>query len=238
MLLTRSLLGGSNMDSDAFVRSGSRVDTGLDGNLETPVAWPQETSTEPGGARSAISGLEFLFANSGARIVTNQNHRVIWATTYAAALASGNSCIHFTNGELAGRTHHSDALLRNMFVDAERAAPGATEQLISPGPSSRPELFVRAQIYAAAGSTFTAFTIRDLAADLREIPDLRRLYGLTRAEQNIVRMMIQGKSVTEVAHALNKSVLTVRSHLKRAYSKLNVNSKEKLFSTVVKLMVD
>jgi DNA-binding CsgD family transcriptional regulator len=153
-------------------------------------------------------------------------------------LASGNSCIHFTNGELGGRTRHSDTLLRDAFDNAERAAPDAVELLVGAEPSSNPELFVRAQVYLAAGAPFTVFTIRNLARELREIPNLRRLYGLTRSEQNIVGAMMQGKSVTEVAHGLSKSVLTVRSHLKRAYGKLNVSSKEQLFALIVRLMVN
>jgi DNA-binding CsgD family transcriptional regulator len=213
------------------------MDSGLDGNSETSVSWPQETSPAQAGRGSAIGGLEFLFANSGVRIVTNRDHRVVWATTGAVSLASGTTCINFANDELFGQTRHSDALLRAMFVDAERAAPNAVEMLIGPEPSARPELFVRAQIYLAAAH-FTVFTIRSLAGELQEIPNLRHLYGLTRAEQQIVGLMVQGRSATEVAHELHKSVLTIRSHLKRAYSKLNVSSKEQLFSTVIKLMVN
>jgi DNA-binding CsgD family transcriptional regulator len=225
------------MDSDAFVRSRGHVDNGFDGNSETIMSSPQETSPTWAGRGSAIGGLEFLFANSGVRIVTNRDHRVVWATTGAVSLASGTTCINFANDELFGQTRHSDALLRAMFVDAERAAPNAVEMLIGPEPSARPELFVRAQIYLAAAH-FTVFTIRSLAGELQEIPNLRHLYGLTRAEQQIVGLMVQGRSATEVAHELHKSVLTIRSHLKRAYSKLNVSSKEQLFSTVIKLMVN
>jgi DNA-binding CsgD family transcriptional regulator len=51
-------------------------------------------------------------------------------------------------------------------------------------------------------------------------------------------MMVQGQSVTEISDRLHKSVLTVRTHVKRVYSKLGVGTKEQLFSTVMKLMVD
>jgi DNA-binding NarL/FixJ family response regulator len=50
--------------------------------------------------------------------------------------------------------------------------------------------------------------------------------------------MFQGQSVTEIAQAVHKSVLTIRTHVKRIYGKLNVGTKEQLFSTVLKLMVD
>jgi DNA-binding CsgD family transcriptional regulator len=226
------------MGSDAFVRSGIRMDRGLDGNSGPPAAWPHESNACEAGTGSVISGLEFLLASSGARIVTNRDHRVVWASSNAAALASGNSCIDLANGELAGRTRHSDAILREMFVEAERAAPGAVELLIRREPSSSPELFLRAQIYLAAGIPYAVFTIRNVAGELQEIPDLRRLYGLTRSEQTVIAMMMQGKSVTEVADGLHKSVLTIRSHLKRVYGKLNVRSREQLFSALMKLMVN
>lgn len=227
------------MESDGLVRPDSRVEGGFDGGSTLPAAGPtRESAVLRPEFGSLVAGLQNLFANSGARIVANASRRVVWATTGAAALASGGCCIGFADGELAGRTPHSDSLLRQMFEAAQRAAPDAVELLIGPEPSSSPELFVRAQIYLAIGSPMIVLTIRSLAAELQEIPDLRHLYGLTRAEQKIVGMLIQGKSVTEVADGLHKSVLTIRSHLKRAYAKLDVSSKEQLFARVVKLMVN
>jgi DNA-binding CsgD family transcriptional regulator len=44
--------------------------------------------------------------------------------------------------------------------------------------------------------------------------------------------------VAEIAVELHKSVLTVRTHVKRIYTKLNVGTKEQLFSNVMKLMID
>jgi DNA-binding CsgD family transcriptional regulator len=215
------------------------VDNGFDdGSIVSVAVSSRENGVHRTEFSSVISGVQNLLANSGARIVANKSHRVVWATTNAAALASANSCITFATGELAGRTGHSDALLRDLFDGAERVAPAGVELLMGPDPSSNPELFLRAQIFYAAGALFTVFTIRSLAGELQEIPNLRHLYGLTRAEQQIVGLMVQGRSATEVAHELHKSVLTIRSHLKRAYSKLNVSSKEQLFSTVIKLMVN
>ena len=83
-----------------------------------------------------------------------------------------------------------------------------------------------------------SFTIRRLDRDMRETPDLRRLYGLTKTEQQIVGEMLRGRSVAEIAVELHKSVLTVRTHVKRIYTKLNVGTKEQLFSSVMKLMID
>ena len=107
------------MESDTFVRSGSAMDRGP--NSGGGAAWPHEGNANGAGTGSVILGLECLLANSGARIVTNRRSlQVVWASSYAAALASSNSCFDLANGELAGRTRHSDTLLRDVFVDAER----------------------------------------------------------------------------------------------------------------------
>ena len=212
------------MDSDVLVRSAIHFDCGPGGRWVDPAA--------------ACPDFPSFVAACGTRIMIDRNRRVIWATSAAALLASGGSCISIANGELAGQTRHSDAQLREICADSEGAAPDAIEQLIASEPSLSPELFVRAQSYPVQGIPCTLLTIRKLARELKEIPDLGRLYGLTRTEQQIVGMMVQGQSVTEISEELHKSVLTVRTHVKRIYSKLNVGTKEQLFSTVMKLMVD
>jgi DNA-binding CsgD family transcriptional regulator len=218
------------MDLDVLTASAIRSCGGLAGRPTDPAAvCGRKAGAVPSEAGSTASELQFLLADSGARVITDANRRILWATSAATLLASGG---------LAGRTRHSDALLRSMFEDSHNAAPGTVVRLIASEPSRRPELFVQAQSHALPGEACTLLTIRDLARELREIPDLGRLYGLTRTEQQVVAMMVRGQSVTEIAEQLHKSVLTVRTHVKRAYGKLGVGSKEQLFATVMKLMVD
>ncbi len=224
------------MDSDILVQSVMLFDEGPDGRPIDPAAvctggrWRNPAEN--------ISGFPLPIADSGARLITDENRAVVWATSGAALLASGKSCITISNGVLSGRTRHSDALLRELFEELELAAPRAAVRLIASEPSRRPELFVQAQAYPAPGAAHILLTIRSLERDLQEIPDLGRLYGLTRTEQQISAMMIKGQSVTEISRHLHKSVLTVRTHVKRIYGKLQVGTKEQLFSTVMKLMVD
>lgn len=239
MRVAYALFAGGGMDSDVLTGSAIRMDDGLAGRSADPAAaWSKKAGAAKSGAGSNHPALPLLLVDSGARIITDGNRKVIWATSAATLLASGGTCISISNGELAGRTRHSDALLRDMFEDSELAAPGAVVRLIGSEPSRRPELFVQAQNHALPGAACTLLTIRDLARELRAIPDLGRLYGLTRTEQQIVAMMLRGQSVTEIAEKLHKSILTVRTHVKRVYGKLGVGTKEQLFSTVMKLMVD
>jgi DNA-binding CsgD family transcriptional regulator len=62
--------------------------------------------------------------------------------------------------------------------------------------------------------------------------DLEPVFGVTPAEQRTLVLMLQGSSVTEIAAELEKSVLTVRTHVKRLYAKLSVQSREQLFARV------
>jgi DNA-binding NarL/FixJ family response regulator len=112
------------------------------------------------------------------------------------------------------------------------------EQLFSRAANELPELFVRARSSTDRDSRVVAMTFRQLVRELTGVPDLTRLYGLTPTEQQITELMLQGLSVAAIAEKLHNSVLTVRTHIKRAYVKLNVGSKEQLFSTIIRLMVD
>lgn len=227
------------MDSDILVGSKIRFGGGPAGSSSDMAdAWVDPNRAAAADPGSAPCALPFLLADSGARILTDANRRIVWATSGATLLVSGGSCITIADGELSGQTRHSDALIREMLEDSELAAPAPVVRLVGSEAASPPELFVKAQNYPLAGGACTLLTIRDLARELQEIPDLGGLYGLTRTEQKIVTMMLRGQSVTEIAGELHKSVLTVRTHVKRVYSKLGVGSKEQLFSTVMKLMVD
>ncbi len=62
---------------------------------------------------------------------------------------------------------------------------------------------------------------------------LRQLYDLTQAEAKIVRALLQGLKVDEAAMDLGISVSTVRSHLKRIFSKTGTNSQSGLIRLVM-----
>jgi DNA-binding CsgD family transcriptional regulator len=227
------------MDSDVLFSDAIRAGTDLQHNPEPlPATLLQDPAAPQTSLVSCSSVLPFSFGDHGAKLVLDENRRVIWASAGATLLASGQSCISVANGLFGGRTRYSDLLLRDLCASAQDSGDRIVEMLIAPESSQAPELFVRAESHPVSGERFILLTVRNLARDLEGLPDLGRLYGLTRTEQQVTRMMIQGQSVTEIGSRLNKSVLTVRTHVKRVYSKLDVRTKEQLFSTVMKLMVD
>ena len=194
----------------------------------------RSTSTE---SSSDVRGLPLLFGTDGCRIVVDPSARILWASLGDGVLNSPASCLGIVEGRLAGRTQHSERVLRNLVADALQSN-GPLQQLISRAANEAADLLVTATNTSSRTVPMIAITIRDLHRELSAMPDLTRLYGLTPTEQQITRMMLQGLCVTSIAEQLNNSVLTVRTHIKRAYVKLNVGTKEQLFAIMLKLMVD
>lgn len=189
------------------------------------------------GPNSDVRSLQHLFHNPAARILADEAGKILWASEGAASITSDNLCISAVNGMLAGRTRHSERLLRELFEEAA-TSQAPVQQLIARAANEVPELFVHARSASGKSAPVIALTIRRLQRRLGPLPDLTQLYGLTPTEQQIIGLMIQGHSITEIAEELHKSVLTVRTHIKRTYLKLNVGTKEQLFSMVMKLMLD
>lgn len=127
--------------------------------------------------------------------------------------------------------------MRALVGEAAQVAD-PVHQLFAPATGESPELFIEAQKRNSGNSPVITVTIRELGRDMDRLPDLTILFGLTRTEHKIIRMLVQGLSVRRIATELGTSVLTVRTHLKRTYGKVNVGTKEQLFATMLKLMVD
>lgn len=88
-----------------------------------------------------------------------------------------------------------------------------------------------------------AATVTELAGDgvhARGVPSLAQLerrFGLTRAEGRVVRRLVQGRSLNEIAEELSVSAETVRTHAKRAMQKTDTHRQAELVALVLRLGV-
>jgi len=76
--------------------------------------------------------------------------------------------------------------------------------------------------------------LRDLSAPIDiECANLDPVFGVTRGEQQVLVELLKGRSSQEIADESGKSILTVRTHLKRAYYKIHVNTRGQLFARLL-----
>lgn len=64
------------------------------------------------------------------------------------------------------------------------------------------------------------------------IPNVGRLFGLTPSEIRILEGLMRGRRADELACELNVSIETVRTHIRRFYNKLGVNSREQMIAVI------
>lgn len=62
--------------------------------------------------------------------------------------------------------------------------------------------------------------------------DFSAALGLTMAEGNILKRLVDGESVVNVAADLGISIETARTHVKRSYAKLGVGNREEMFARI------
>ncbi len=62
--------------------------------------------------------------------------------------------------------------------------------------------------------------------------DLDRAFGLTQSEHRILLSLLEGQEADALSRSFGISIETVRSHIRSIYTKLHVNSRERLFYKV------
>ncbi|MGY8662381.1 helix-turn-helix transcriptional regulator [Bradyrhizobium sp. UFLA05-109] len=79
-----------------------------------------------------------------------------------------------------------------------------------------------------------------LLTDLNEMPvisqiSLKEIFGLTRAQANLARLLVMGKSLKEIAREMNISAGTARNHLKAVFVRTATKRQGELISLLSRL---
>jgi DNA-binding CsgD family transcriptional regulator len=62
---------------------------------------------------------------------------------------------------------------------------------------------------------------------------LRSAFGLTKTECELISLLLRGQTAEEAAVQMRISVVTARTHIRNLYAKLNVSSREAMFSRLL-----
>lgn len=81
-------------------------------------------------------------------------------------------------------------------------------------------------------SRFRVLTIFHTDNPPTVLPDVGAIFGLTPSESRTLDGLVSGQRADELARASSVSIETVRTHIRRIYNKLGVNSREQMIAKI------
>ena len=177
-----------------------------------------------GADRSDWSALWFA-QDAAARLVVARDLTVRLANRNALALIENNPALALREGALTMRDRR---LLSELAATVAAARPEPSCAVIGAA------VLVDAFALGAGPESAVALTLRDLRAAVRiECADLESVFSVTPGEHQVVVQLLKGFSSRDIAQEFGKSILTVRTHVKRAYGKIGVKTRGQLFAKLL-----
>jgi DNA-binding CsgD family transcriptional regulator len=162
---------------------------------------------------------QWVEADAEARLIVGNDLRPHWVSPAAQRMLSEPDSPLCCNGRLRPRCPNLDHELKAVIATATEA--GATHCLTD---TRTGEHIV---LRAIRVDEVVAITLHrgEHNAPIRLV-DLRQAFGLTDAEHDVAEHLMNGHTAEETAALLGVGLETVRTHIKRAYAKLGVSSRE------------
>jgi DNA-binding CsgD family transcriptional regulator len=165
-----------------------------------------------------------------ARLVIARDLTVLALNHHAVGLLNANGALSVRDGALAPRDRRCAAELAAVIAFA-----GPTARMGAVGAGGEgPLLLVDVQALSAEPNGPVALTLRDPGGPVEiECADLEPMFGVTPGEHQVIVQLVKGYSSREIADQFGKSILTVRTHVKRAYGKIGVKTRGQLFAKLL-----
>lgn len=178
------------------------------------------------------------WSNSQARpyLLATRARRLLWANAAAhAALASGEDVR--LQGEFISL---SDADQLACFEGWLAGLAGRPAAWCYQRPNGDGCVLFRAQVIAGAqGGHTIGLSFLGTGSDYSpQWADFSAMFGLTPSEHRPIRLLLDGHSAEEAARRLGISIETARTHIRRAYVKMGVGSREAMFRLLAPFRID
>lgn len=124
--------------------------------------------------------------------------------------------------------------IRTRFIDFLSSCLARPSILLLSDRKVGDDLLIRGRrLLETPTETFLGLTVFESSHDtLLADANIGAALGLTPGETRVLQGMLTGRTADDLARHLQISIDTVRSHIRRIYEKLNVSSREGLFSRV------
>lgn len=166
-----------------------------------------------------------------ARFLLDEQLNVLWHNRTAKAWLNRPQCPLKLNGEvLAVRDGRSQCRFVSLFSGA-----GATvKTMLVPDTAHGPDMLFYARHVGEFGdSSYFGLCVRSTCtSQTHDLIGLGEAFSLTPSEEAVLKKMVRGNTVDRIARSSKTSPETVRTHVRRAYSKMNVSSREEMFSRI------
>lgn len=161
-----------------------------------------------------------------ARILVDDDLLARWVNASARALMSQANSLLIRNGHIRTRENRFDRQLRDFVANASPAISIRCFQ----DPTTGEHLVLTALRLSAPSDHLVGLTLQPANGDVMfRLADLREAFGFTQTEGRVAYDLLCGHTADETAQILHVSLDTVRTHIKRAYAKLGVSSREAFF---------
>jgi len=186
------------------------------------------TRSPAGAARGADStdwSALWFAQDAAARLIVARDLTVRAANPNALALIDNNNALQLRDGALTIRDRRALAELTAVVTGARPDA-----RCVVVGATVLVDVFALGRDPKSA----VALTLRDLRATVQiECADLESMFSVTPGEHQVIVQLLKGFSSREIALEFGKSILTVRTHVKRAYGKIGVKTRGQLFAKLL-----
>jgi DNA-binding CsgD family transcriptional regulator len=182
--------------------------------------------------RDGVDWPALWFAQDGiARLVVGRDLTVLSLNHHAVTLLDASGALCLRDGALAPRDRRCAAELAAIMAVA---GPTARMGMVGAGGGGASMLLVDVQVLAGEPEGAVAMTLRDPGGKVQiDCADLEPMFGVTPGEHQVIVQLVKGYSSREIADHFGKSILTVRTHVKRAYGKIGVKTRGQLFAKLL-----
>ncbi|WNO54688.1 helix-turn-helix transcriptional regulator [Stakelama saccharophila] len=168
------------------------------------------------------TALKWLEQDATPRVIVSRNLQLQWANEAAKALLDTGADIALRDGALALDGQYQ----QKQLADFVETLSSHMRTLAVECPSGGHFLF-RGWAFEARRLACLCF-VRDAPEFTPHYTDVEKVFGLTHAEHGVLGLILHGSTVADIAQSQNISPGTVRTHIRRIYSKIGVSSRESL----------
>jgi DNA-binding CsgD family transcriptional regulator len=183
-----------------------------------------------GNEREGVDGPALWFSRDPtARLIVRRDLTVVAANQHALRLIGEHSALNLRDGVLTARDRKAAS---DLAIIVSEATSEIRARVV--GAIGAAAVLAEAFALGADDEDPVALALRDLRASVKiDCADLEPVFGVTPGEHQMIVQLLKGYSSREIAEQFGKSILTVRTHVKRAYGKIGVKTRGQLFARLL-----